>query len=118
MEFSLRQAVNYDPHQIISKRKKAHKCRPSEHTEVLELREAANWDNFPNPASMDTSIEHGTGSQLPGVASPQRELARVAAIAEEFSSLVSYSASSIIRSGHIQHAQEAENRTGTTIGVG
>ena len=58
MEFSLGQAVNYDPdHQIISKRRKAHKCRPFEHTEVLGLREAANWDDFPNPALMDTNVE-------------------------------------------------------------
>ena len=97
MEFSLGQAVNYDPHQIISKRRKAHKCRPFEHTEIPGLRESANWDDFPNLAPMDTSIEQGTGSQLPRVVSPQRELATVVAIAEEFSSLVRYLASSMKR---------------------
>ena len=99
MEFSLGQAVNYDPHQIISKRRKAHKCRPFEHTEIPELREAANWDDFPNPASMDTSIEQSTGSQLPGINSSQREVAKVVSIAGGVSSLVSYSASSIKRGG-------------------
>ena len=97
MEFSLGQAVNYDPHQIISKRRKSHNCRPFKHTEIPGLREAANWDDFPNPTPMDTSIEQGTGSQLPGVVSPQRELAKVVVIAREFSSLVSYSVSSIKR---------------------
>ena len=57
MGFSLEQAVNYDPHQIISKRRKAHKCKPFEHTEILRLMEAANWDYFPTPTLMDTSIE-------------------------------------------------------------
>ena len=85
MEFSLGQAVNYDPHPIISKRRKAHKCRPFEHTEISGLREVENWDDFPNPAPMETSIEKDTGSQLPRVASPQRELAQVVAIAGEFS---------------------------------
>ena len=62
MGFSLGQVVNYDPHQIISKRMKAHKCRNFEHTEIVRLREAANWDDFPNPTPMDTSIEGSTGS--------------------------------------------------------
>ena len=57
MEFSLGQVVNYDLHQVISKRRKAHKCRPFEHTEVPGLREETNWDDFPNPAPMDTSAE-------------------------------------------------------------
>ena len=42
MEFSLGQAINDHPHQMISKRRKAHKCRPFEHTEIPGLREAAN----------------------------------------------------------------------------
>ena len=32
MGYSLEQAMNYDPHQIISKRRNAHKCKPFEHT--------------------------------------------------------------------------------------
>ena len=46
---------------------------------------------------METNIEQDTGSQLLRVASPQRELAQAVAIAREFSSLVSYSESSIKR---------------------
>ena len=95
MGFSLGQAVKYDPHQIISKRSKANKCKPFEHNEVLALREIENWDDFPNPAPMDTSIERDTGSYLPGIASPQRELAKIVAIAGDVSPLVSYSVSSV-----------------------
>ena len=97
MEFSLGQAINYDPHQVISKRRKDHKCRPFEHTEILGLRESMNWDDFPNPTPMDTSGEQDSGSQLPRVVSPQRELAIVVAIVGGFSSLVNYSASSMKR---------------------
>ena len=56
MVFSLEQALNYNPHQIISKMRKAHKCKPFEHTEIPGLREVANWDDFPNPTAMDTRI--------------------------------------------------------------
>ena len=77
--------------------KKAHKCGPFEHTEIPGLREAANWDNFPNPDPMETSAEQDTGSQLLRVVSPKRELATVASIAGGFSSLVSYSSSSMKR---------------------
>ena len=72
MGFSLRQAINDDPHQIISKRRKSHKCNPFEHNEILGLREATNWDDFPNPTPMDTNIEQDTGSYFLGIASPQR----------------------------------------------
>ena len=91
--FSLEQAVNYDPHQIISKRRKYHKYKPFEHTEILGLGEATNWDDFPNPAPMDTSIEQSTGSHLPRIDSPQRELEKIVAIAWDVSSLVIYSVS-------------------------
>ena len=56
MGFSLEQDINYDPHQVISKRRKAHKCKPFEHIEIPGLREAANWDDFPNSTTMDISI--------------------------------------------------------------
>ena len=78
---------------------KAHKCKPFENTEILGLREEANWDDFPNPTPMDTNIEQDIGSYFPGIASPQRELDKIVAIAREVSSLVSYSAISMKRGG-------------------
>ena len=61
------------------------------------LREKVNWDDFPNPAPTDTNAEQDTGSQIPGVVSPQKELDIVVAIAGGYSPLVSYSVSSIKR---------------------
>ena len=45
MGFSLGQAVNYDPHKIISKRRKAHKCKHFEHTKIPRLKEVEYWDD-------------------------------------------------------------------------
>ena len=56
MGFSLEHAINYNPHQVISKRRKSHKSKPFEHTEITWIREVANWDDFPNSITMDTSI--------------------------------------------------------------
>ena len=72
-----------------------HKCKIFEQIEIPTLREATNWDDFPNPTLMDTSIEWSTGSPLPGIASPQIDLSKVVAIAGNVSSLVSYSVSSM-----------------------
>ena len=75
------QAIKYDPHQVISKRRTTLKCRPFEHTEVPGIREKANWDDFPNTIPMDTSTEQDSGLQLPRANSPEEELADVVAIA-------------------------------------
>ena len=42
MGFHMGVAINYDPHQVISKRRHANNNKPFEHTEVSELREEAN----------------------------------------------------------------------------
>ena len=42
MGFYLGAYINYDPHQVISKRKQANQNKPFEHTEVAGLREEAN----------------------------------------------------------------------------
>ena len=97
MGFSLEHAINYDPHQVISKRRKSHKSKPFEHTEIADLREATNWDDFPNSIKMDTNIGRASVSPLPGDGSPQMDLSKVVAMAGNISSLVSYSRSSIKR---------------------
>ena len=42
MGFSLGQAINYDPHQIISKRRWDNNDNSFKHTEIVGLREAAS----------------------------------------------------------------------------
>ena len=113
MEFPQDQAINYDPHQVISKIRTALKCRPFEHTEVPGLREKENWHDFPNPVPMGTSTEQDMGSQLPRVVSPQKELDVVLVIIWIYSSLVNYSVSSMKR-GSTQPMDTDEVDTTTT----
>ena len=42
MGFLLGVAINYDPHQMISKRRQANNNKPFEHTEIAGIREATN----------------------------------------------------------------------------
>ena len=45
--FPIEDSINYDPHHIISNRRKANKNKPFEHHEVVGLLEAANWSEYP-----------------------------------------------------------------------
>ena len=81
--------------------------------EVPGLREKVNWDDFPNPSPMDTNAKQDTRSQLPRAVSPQEELAVVVAIVGGYSSLVSYSTSSIER-GSTQPMDTNEVDTAST----
>ena len=65
MGFSLGQAINYDPHQIIYKRRQDNKNNPFKHTEIAEIREVANWEYYPNYATKDINMEQGFASSLP-----------------------------------------------------
>ena len=71
MGFSLGRAINYDPHQIISKWRHANKNKPFEHTEIAGLREATNWEDYPNYTTMDISMEEDSVSSLLGKNSSQ-----------------------------------------------
>ena len=65
MGFLLGQSINYDPHQVISKRRHTDKNNPFKHTEVAGLREAANWDDYPKHIAKDVSMEQNSTSSLP-----------------------------------------------------
>ena len=47
MGFPIEASINYDPHHIISIKRKANKNNPFEHHEVACLLEATNWSNYP-----------------------------------------------------------------------
>ena len=57
MGFSLGASINYDPHQVISKRREENKNKPFEHTEVVGIREAANWEDYTNKTPNNISME-------------------------------------------------------------
>ena len=94
MVFSLGTSINYDPHQVISKRRQENKNKPFEHTEVAGLREAANWEDFPNKAPDNVSMEQDFVSFLLGNNSPLMDLSNIVAVAGNISSLISFSGTS------------------------
>ena len=48
MRFQIVAAVNYDPHHVISIRRKVNKNKPFEHHEVAGMAESANWMVYPH----------------------------------------------------------------------
>ena len=48
--FEIEPTINYGPHQVISKRRKAQKRNPFKQKEVVGLAKAANWYNYPKEA--------------------------------------------------------------------
>ena len=94
MGFYLGDAINYDPHQVISKRRHENKNNPFEHTEVARIREAANWEDYPNKAPDNISMEQDSVSSIPGNNYPLVDLYNVVAVAGNISSLISFSGNS------------------------
>ena len=70
MGFSLGTTINYDPHQVISKRRHSNNNNPFEHTEVVGLTEVANWEDYPNKNLDNISMEQESVSSILGNNSP------------------------------------------------
>ena len=90
MGFSLGVSINYDPHQVISKRRQENKNNPFEHTEVAGLRETANWEDYPNKTPNNISMEQDYVSSIPGNNSSPMDLSNIVAVASNISSLISF----------------------------
>ena len=91
MGFCLGTAINYDPHQVISKRTQENKNNPFEHIEVAGLREAGNWEGYHDKSLDNFSMEQDSVSSLPGNNSPPLDLSNIVAVAGNISSLMSFS---------------------------
>ena len=90
MGFSLGVAINYDPHQVTSKRRQTNNNKTFEHTEVAGLREEANWEDYPKNIIM----EQDSVSPIPGNNSSQMDLSNIVVVAGNISSLISFSRNS------------------------
>ena len=94
MGFSLGTAINYDPHQVISKRRQENNNKPFEHTEVAGIREAANWEYYPDKAPNKVSMEQDSLSSLLGNNSPPMDISNIVVVASNDSPLISFSGTS------------------------
>ena len=95
--FCLGAAINYDRHQVISKRTQENNNITFEHIEVAGLREGPNWEDYPNKALDNFSMEQDSVSSLPGNNSPSLDLSNIVAVASNISSLMSFSGTFIKR---------------------
>ena len=69
---------------MISKRRQANNNKPFEHIEVVGLKEAANWEDYPNQAPDNVYMEMDFVSSLPGNNSPPMDLSDIVEILEMF----------------------------------
>ena len=84
--FEMEVAIDYDPHHIISNRRKANKSKPFEHVEVVGLVERANWMTYPRETNSDEDMpKNSTSALVEG--SPQLDLSCIIAIATEITHL-------------------------------
>ena len=91
MGFPSRVAINYDTHQMISKRRQDNNNKPFEHIEVAGLREETNWEDYPNQAPDNVCMEMDYVSSLLGNNSPPMDLSNIVVAARNVSSLISFS---------------------------
>ena len=66
------------------------KNNPFKHTEIVGLREAANWEDYPNYTTKDISMEQDLASSFPGNNSSQMNLSNIVAMPGNVLSLVSF----------------------------
>ena len=74
MVFSVESSINYDPHHIISDRRKANKNKQFEHFEVAGLSKVENWIDYPKDINNGENIQEYSLSYALGISSPQQDL--------------------------------------------
>ena len=94
MGFSLGTTINYEPHQVISRRRQENNNKSFEHNEVAGLREVANWEDYPDKSPDIVSMEQDFVSSLPGNNYPPMDLSNIVVVASNISSLMSFSGTS------------------------
>ena len=94
MGFSLGAAINYDPHQVISKRRQENNDNPFECSQVAGLREVANWEDYPNKTPDNINVEQDSISSIPRNNISPMDISNIVAVAGNISSLISFSGNS------------------------
>ena len=62
--FETEAAINYDPHQVISNKRKSQRGKPFKHEEVVGLEEAANWSNYPKETPNIVDLDEDSSSPM------------------------------------------------------
>ena len=91
MRFLTEPAVDYDPHQFISNRRKNVKRKTFKHVEVVGLADAANWDDYPKENPKDTNVQEDSSSSVKDVTLLMPDIFKVIVVAEKITPLASHS---------------------------
>ena len=76
---------------MISKRRQANKNNPFKKIEIARLRQAMNWDDYPNLTTKEVNMEQNSASSLPGENSSPMDLSKIVTMARDVYPLVSFS---------------------------
>ena len=90
MVFFTKPNVNYDPHHVISNSRKAMKINPFEHEEIVGLREASNWYDYPKESPKDTDMQGDSNSFVREITSLQPDTSKLISAYEKITPLASH----------------------------
>ena len=89
--FETEPAINYDPHRVISNRRKAQKRNTFKHEEVVGLEEVANWSNYPKWALNIVDLDEDPSSRIGEVISLLPHISNLVAATKNITPLASKS---------------------------
>ena len=87
MGFLTEPAVDYDPHQFISNRRKTVKRKTFKHVEVVGLVDAANWDDYPKENPKDADMDEDSNSFVKDITSLMPDISKVVSAATNITPL-------------------------------
>ena len=90
MGFPTKAAVEYDPHSVISNRRKVVNRKPFKHVEVVGLEDAANWDDYPKENPNDTNRKEDSSSSVKYITSLMPDVSKVVSAAINITPLASH----------------------------
>ena len=64
MGFPTDPTINYDPHHVISNRRKDLKRNPFEHEEIVGLADVSNWSDYPKEAPKYVDMQEDSNSPI------------------------------------------------------
>ena len=91
MRFLIYLVVNYDPHHVISNRRKALKRKLFKHEKIVVLADVANWSDYPKEAPKDVDMHEDSNSPIREVVSLFPDISKLISAVDNITPLASHS---------------------------
>ena len=91
MGFRIELAVNYDPHHVISNRRKSLKRNPFEHEDIVGSTDVANWLDYPKETHKDTDMQEDSNSFVREITSLNPDTSKLISTAENITPFSNHS---------------------------